>query len=241
MLRKRQPLAGWARKEESTLVNSTGLQINLERTLVRCRNVPASCTDETIHLVDEAVKIATRPSSPPASRSQLMAIVRPRSYLEAFPQEARGALLTEPLTEDLVVIYMVDLGGSARGAREIDLTAAGVRRDELATVARKNLEASLPRPPQKECSARNITMFATGNFYETSRLLLTDFWRDFAGKHQLVVSAPSADALVVACDLNQRGLHDLATMTGDLFEKADRGVSKALLGWTGSGWKPQTP
>lgn len=66
-------------------------------------------------------------------------------------------------------------GGSVRGATLDDLSNSGVSREALAATATRNLAAVLPvLPHQRQCAPHSTTVWATGNYYESSRLLLTD-------------------------------------------------------------------
>lgn len=242
MLLQRDPARGWSSREPLELTGGQ-LVVNLGRLWTLCRNAPAQCDAEVTHFLSEVVAVANRQRSAPATAQQLVAVVRPASYLDAMGNAAQRTL-SQAFTANLVIIYMVDQGGSVRGATAEDLSSSGVRREALAATAAQNLAAVLPvLPQQRECAPHSVSVWATGNYYESSRLLLTEYWNDVSegARRSIVVAAPAADALIVACDLNREELGRLAQAAGKISQTTDRPVSQSLLQWTANGWKELRP
>lgn len=216
--------------------------VHLERIRLHCQANPTSCSTEVAHFADEMIRISAEEGAEKTkpTPAQLTAIVRPASYLQSIPEAIRAATLSEPLVADIVVVYVVDQGGAVRGAKAEDLSATGVSRDTLPARVRTNLAAVLPVPAEKpNCDAPSIAVWATGNYYESSRLLLTDYWKDLAkGAHgSIVVAAPAADALMVACAVAPAELKKLAATVEAVWRASERPISKALLRWTADGWQ----
>ncbi len=242
-LRQREPGGGWAARGPLELVNAKGFVVSLERIAGQCENSPSQRDAELAHFLDEAIRISTQERPPPATADRLVAVIRPAAYLDRLPSGVRSKTLSEPLAADLWVIYVVDEGGAVRGANPDDLATAGVTREALAAVARENLASVLSgSAAQPACEPHSVTLVATGNYFESSRLLLTDFWKRLADRNRsVVVAAPAADALVIACDPDATELRKLSDGVAKMFQIAERPVSKSLLRWTGSGWEQLGP
>jgi uncharacterized protein YtpQ (UPF0354 family) len=230
----------WSIKEPLVLTNAKELIVNLERIWLQCRTAASTCEDDAAHFADEVVKIATRPAEPPATSRQLMAIVRPVSYLQQIPNDVRRDILSEPLTASLLVVYVVDQGGDVRSVKAADLSGTGVSQDALPATARLNVAAALSVPPvQLACETNSVTVLASGNYYESSRLLVDQFWRDLADRTRasVVVAVPAADALVVACNPDHTQLLKLSQFIDAVSAKGQPPLSRALLKWTPGGWQ----
>jgi len=171
-------------------------------------------------------------------------VVRPTSYFDGVPADVRAQSIFEPLAADLIVVYVFDEGGAVRGAQEKDLADVGLTRSELATSARRNLVARLLVPAgQPSCRPHALGVWSSGNYFESSRLLLSDFWQELSDSTHLpiVVAVPASDTLLVACDPTQTELTKLTGMVDQLSRNAARPISPLLLKWTPSGWQPFQP
>lgn len=240
---QRDARGGWGSSKPLNLSGGNGFAVNLERVWRGCASSAQWCDDELPNFVDEVIRIAARKEEPVAPRS-FFAIVRSKDYLESAPASVRAATLFEPFVADMIIVYVVDQGGSVRGAQTKDLAAIGIERRALPALAEQNLTQALPAlPADATCEPNSVTVWATGNYYESSRLLLSRFWKDFAARSQarLVVAVPASDALIVACDPAPVTLAKLAGGIAELSSKAERPLSQALLQWTATGWQPLKP
>ena len=240
LLRKGDPKGGWVSPQLLKLTNSSGLQVNLERVWGNCEVDDATCAPELEHVVSEVLKVATRPSSPKATSERLFAVVRPKGYFDGLPDDVRADSLVEPLAADLMVVYVIDEGGAVRGAKRDDLAGMGLTRDGVAEAARRNLVATLPLPAgPTDCRPHTVGLWSSGNYFESSRLLLSDFWRGMAERthRTIVAAAPAADTLIVVCDPTPEELTKLTGMVEKKAKQAARPVSNALLEWTPGGWQ----
>jgi uncharacterized protein YtpQ (UPF0354 family) len=243
LLKGSDPSGAWSRKEPLTLANARGLVVSLDRIWNGCQSHPDDCTSSTRHFVAEVVKVAAS-SRAKATASQFIPALRSKSYVEGMPPEGRAALLLEPFVADLVVVYVGDFGGSVRGLQASDLEASEVSREALPGVARKNIGATLsPVAELDQCNARGVKVWASGNYFESSRLLLSEPWTKLAelAHGSLLVTAPGADTLVVACDPDRAMLRELAATTEKLYRSAGRPLSRAVLKWSGGGWTESKP
>jgi hypothetical protein len=177
-----------------------------------------------------------------ALRAELTAVVRAASFVDTLPAAQRAKLISEPLEPGMVIVYMVDLHGAARLAEEGDLTASAVNREALRAVVEWNLSTALPLPPSLTCEPGTITELSHGNYFESSRLLVTKQWTDLAAaKGHVVVAAPRNDMLFVSCNPTPANIAQLSTSIRNLWPRADHPVSPALLSWAGSGWEELKP
>lgn len=239
-MRAGQPNAGWASAAPLKLTNQNGIQVNLERIWSHCEVEPGSCDVELKHLASEVLKLSARPNPLQATPERIFAVVRPASYFDSMPQDARAAALHEPLTADLMVLYVVDEGGAVRGATAADLTDVGLARGQLPAAARNNLVKVLPVPKdQPSCQPHAIGLWSSGNYFESSRLLLSEFWQQLAEQTHstIVAAAPSADALIVVCDPTPAELKRLNGTLEHMARMAARPLSTTLLKWTPAGWQ----
>ena len=240
MLRQGQPKGGWATPQLLTVTSSAGLVVNLERIWSLCESDSTTCDPELKHLVQEVLKVATRPASPKASPERLFAVIRPSGYFDGIPADVRAESLFEPLAADLMVVYVMDEGGAVRGAKTSDLADLGLGRGEVPAAARRNLGTALPVPKdQPDCRPHAIGLWSSGNYFESSRLLLSDYWQGMAQrtKRTIVAAAPAADSLVVVCDPTPEELAKLGKMLEQMARQAARPVSTTLLKWTPGGWQ----
>lgn len=234
----------WSIKETLVLTNAKKVIVNLERIWRQCSAAASTCEDDATHFADEVVKITTRPAEPPATAHQLMAIIRPASYLQQVPNDIRATILSEPLTASLLVVYVVDQGGDVRSMKAADLSGTGVSQDALPATARQNIAAALSvQPVQVACDTNSVTVLANGNYYESSRLLVDPFWRDLAARTHasIVVAVPAADALVVACNPDHAQLLKLSQFIDAVAAKGQPPLARALLEWTPGGWQEVRP
>jgi uncharacterized protein YtpQ (UPF0354 family) len=231
------PGSSWSSSEVLVLTNDEQWVVNLHRPWTSCRGKFEDCAEVVDHYVAEILKIAQRQAAGPASRSQLMAVIRPAGYLQELPEKVRAQVISEPFVADLLVLYVVDEGGAARGAKSEDLSASGTGREALSALARENLAGVLP--PLMKCERDSVVVLAAQNYYESSRLLLGAQWADLAAKAggSIVVAAPGNDVLVIACNPNPTVLGKLSAVALKLWQSADRPLSPSLFEWTGNGWR----
>ncbi len=232
------PDGGWTMTEPLTLTGRGELVVSLDRVWHVCRVHADECNREAEHFVNVTHDIASQ-TPVKATASAFVPLIRDRAYLDSLNADAKAALIAEPLAADLVVVYAVDLGESVRSAQARDLTDAGVSRSDLAATARRNLAAKLPNPKDDaDCKRGDVRLYATGNYFESSRLLLSDPWARLAAsaKGPLLAAVPGADVVVVACNPDKQTLAKLEQAIDGMLRIAQRPVSRALLEWTAHGW-----
>jgi len=171
-----------------------------------------------------------------AARARLRAVIRDQSFLEHLSEPVRATTISEPFVGHMVVLYLVDDQGAARGAQASDLADSGVTREALRAVVQWNLEHALVEP--LTCTSHAVSEPARHDYYESSRLLLDQQWAELAARAgTLVVAAPSNDTLFVACNPTPEVLQKLAVIVENTYPRAARPVSPSLLTWSKNGWR----
>jgi len=162
-------------------------------------------------------------------------VIRDQSFLELMSKSVRATTITEPFSGRMIIVYMVDDQGAARGAQEADLAEAGVTRESLRAVVEWNLAILLPHPVS--CTSHALGEPAHHDYYESSRLLLDKQWADLAAVGKVVVAAPSNDILFVACNPTPEILNKLTVLVQNSYPRTPRPVSPSLLTWSKEGWR----
>jgi uncharacterized protein YtpQ (UPF0354 family) len=171
-----------------------------------------------------------------ASRARLRAVIRDQAFLDHLSESVRAATISEPFSGRMVILYMVDDGGAARGAQAADLADSGITRDALRAVVEWNMAGLLET--KLSCTSHAVTEPAHHDYYESSRLLLDRQWADLAARAgTVVVAAPSNDTLFVACNPTPDILQKLSVVVQNTYPQATRQVSPSLLTWGSEGWK----
>jgi hypothetical protein len=170
-----------------------------------------------------------------AARARLRAVIRDQSFLEHLPESVRTTTITEPFSGRMLVLYVVDVRGAARGAQAADLAEAGVTREALRAVVEWNLASQLRDPVS--CASHAIGEPAHHGYYESSRLLLDKQWADLAAAGTVVVAVPSNDTLFVACNPTPEILRKLSVLVQNTYPHSPRPVSPSLLTWSKDGWR----
>jgi uncharacterized protein YtpQ (UPF0354 family) len=216
------------------------IRISLDRMWAVCQSDPPRCEGAMRDFVSKVVRTVASPEEP-ASRDRVVALVRPRAWLESVksaPEDKRP--LADPLVDELYVAYVVDMPQAVRSLSRTDLDALKLTRAELPSVARANLAARLGHvlDAMGNAKAGDVVVLATGNYFESSRLLLSDDWTALSSKlaQSIVVSVPASDAMIVAIGPSPEQLGKLSAVIGTLYEKAQRPVSRRLFRWNAGSW-----
>jgi hypothetical protein len=171
-----------------------------------------------------------------AARARLRAVLRDQASFDRSPESSNKTTISEPFAPRMLVLYMVDDQGAARGAQASDLAASGVTREALRAVVDWNLSTVLGAPVS--CTSHAVSEPAHRHYYESSRLLLDKQWAELAARAgTVVVAVPSNDTLFVACNPTKEVLQKLAVVVQNTFPHASRPVSASLLTWTRDGWR----
>jgi hypothetical protein len=187
-------------------------------------------------LVEQAAD--TRPAD-------LRVAVRSVRYIDDVIKSTAGnpeaAPIVRPIAGDIAMICVVDTPRAIRMLTHDDLTKLGLTEDQAITLGLNNV-AALLGPLSKAAEPVTPTIKATtGEFYNSSRLLLHDQWSDISkamGRH-LVVAVPSSEILVFG-----NGTTDgarIARIASGAARDASKPISDQLYHWTPTGWEVVTP
>jgi uncharacterized protein YtpQ (UPF0354 family) len=216
------------------------LRISLDRVWAGCQTSPPGCETDLRDFVSKAARTVTAEPSP-AAREQVVAVLRPRAYVDTIGGPSTSLAMIEPFVDDLYAIYVVDGPDSTRSLKPSDLESLKLTRDQVAPLAKTNLRQRLGDAAAAigEAKAGDVVVVQSGDaFFQSSRLLLTDEWAALSAKvgQPVVVAVPANDALIVAIGPNPRQIAKLSEGVVKLFGSASRPVSRRLFQWSAGGW-----
>src|ERR1019366_4970320 len=219
--------------------DKNALRISRDRIWAVCQANPDGCEAATRDFVTKSVR-TLRMRSQPAARDQIVAIVRPRAYVDRVGGPSAPNTLIAPLFDDLFVLYMVDLPGSLRSLATTELDALALDRGQLPALAVQNPATRLGHLSDALGNAAPgaFNVLRSGNVFESSRLLLGDEWAALATKvgKPVIVGAPSGDVLLVAIGPTGDQLASMRETVGKMFGAAQRPVSPRLYRWATNRW-----
>jgi hypothetical protein len=221
--------------------DKSDLRVSLVRIWMGCQSKPAACEVNLRDFVSKNVKILTTPE-PPVSREQVVAVLRPRAYVDVIGGPSTSMVMLEPFVDDLYVIYMVDLPDATRALRPADLDALKLTRGQLAPLARANLLQRVGDPGAAIGEAKPGVTVVTqmgDAFFQSSRLLLTDGWAALSAKlaQPIVVAVPANDAMFVDIGPSPADIEKLGKAVTKIFGSAERPVSPRLFRWNAGRWE----
>jgi uncharacterized protein YtpQ (UPF0354 family) len=218
-----------------------GAIVSLDRIWRDCANSPATCDNMLRHFIHVVAQTLTQGSVPAARLEQLMPALRPRAYVDEIRRSGRAEVLAEPFVGDIYVVYFVDSAERVRGVMNADLVALNLKASDLPAVTKRNLDDKLKqlRAPATPVRPNEVTILATGNFYESSRLLQSETWADFARgrKEMLLAAAPASDVLLFTLAPPADSGATFAKAVEIVFERAPKALSRTVLRWTDRGWQ----
>jgi uncharacterized protein YtpQ (UPF0354 family) len=96
---------------------------------------------------------------------------------------------------------------------------------------------------QKTKLLRGKVTVISGDFYNSSRILLHDSWRRIAKRMHgdLIVAVPGTDLLVYGKSETAEDTQALRTVVALIAQQAHRQISLTLLRWTETGWDVVAP
>jgi len=155
-------------------------------------------------------------------RTRVVPVIKDRPWLD----EIRGKVLAqtpnapdlavEDFNRELVIVYALDDPNRMRYLTTEDLT--GIARDDLRTLALKNLIRIMPKIEMR--SDGNVSMMTAGGDYGASLLLLDNVWTDgqVKVKGDIVVAIPARDVVLVTGSQNRTGLKQMREAVAKLAE-----------------------
>ena len=187
-------------------------------------------------------------SDTPIKPGDIRAVVRGAAYAEMVRKLAANgadhAGIVRPVAGDVWMICVVDRPHGISPLNHGELAKLGLTEDQAIALALKNLAANLPPLQADTHILKDVgLMFAAGNFYESSRMLLHDSWSEMSNAMHghLVVAVPNPDFLIYG---NGTGNGDRIALGGfaqTVLEKADKPITAQLFQWTPTGWEVVKP
>ncbi len=168
-------------------------------------------------------------------KNRITPVIKDRPWISEIREEmkARGATnfpenVFDELNEDLVVVYAEDSPKNLRFLNAEDLASAGVKKEEIRSLAIRNLKKLLP--PIKAEGGNGVFMFTAGGDYEASLILFDDIWksRKIDVKGEFVVAVPSRDVLLVTGTGDPAGIAKLKDMVSKISSEAPYRISPHL-------------
>jgi len=174
-------------------------------------------------------------------RPDLLPVVRSRAHFELNNLESGIplGLPYEVLGEHFGVGIVYDLPEAMRSIPQASFDAWGVTFYEALEAAMGNL-LSLPGKFICPESGEGVYLSATGDNYDSSRLLITDAIRHFQVKGDHIAMIPNRENLIVAGSEDVEGLAGMAKMASMALGEP-RPISGLALRLEGDGWIPWLP
>ena len=144
-------------------------------------------------------------------------------------------------------LWIIGVKATPRGAvylRMRDLAPIKLSPDEAFVLAAKNLQAALqPLAGVALGAARGGVHHMTGDFYESSRLMLHDAWASDAREldFQLMIAVPMPDVVLFGNASSQSAISAMGMVAHNMLDRAPEPISATLLRWTPTGWEVLHP
>jgi uncharacterized protein YtpQ (UPF0354 family) len=238
---RRQPLAGQAvTVKEPLTLEVGGLQANLDRVFSFCRTNAEQCQTEIDRYGKSVAQVIKDMNAPPEKDAVRLA-VRPIAYVQQMKSAVGASVQTWPLTDDLVIIPMLDSSRTSRTLAQTDFKQLGLNPEQVYQLGRANLDRTL-QPLMKQARVAKSGQIGqlSGDAYESSRLALHDSWVPLveAQAGVLIVAAPAKDAVFYIGEDTPQAIDALRTLVKNVMRKVPNPLSASLLRWTKAGWEP---
>jgi uncharacterized protein YtpQ (UPF0354 family) len=224
---------------DATDTDKHDLRVSLDRVWSACQDDPAHCEDTARSFVKKVVDTVETPAAK-ATREQVVAVLRPRAYFDSVGGPLAAGAVVEPFVGDLYVTYVVDLPQAVRSLSAADMSSLGLTRTDLPSLARTNLARRLGSSVDLLAATKpgNMSVVQTGNYFESSRLLLTDDWAALATKlgRPMFAAVPANDVLILALAPTAEQLAKLRGAVQGLYASSDRPVSPQVYRWDAGRW-----
>lgn len=179
--------------------------------------------------------------------ADIRVVVRGTAYVEDVARSTAGMPEAAPVVRsvagDIAMICVVDQPRGFKMLSHADLVKLNLSEDQAIALGLKNVAASLPPLVSVTEDAKQVGFkMASGDFYESSRMLLHDSWAETSkamGGH-LVVAVPQSDMLVYS-DGGGNGVTAVGAFARYVVAKAQKPISSSVFHWTPTGWEVAKP
>ena len=227
----------------------SGTHTNLDRMWKFCQNNADRCVGALDDFVGRMAETATQ-VAPPPEPAAIRIVVRPTRDLEATLLQIRQASPDKPmpitgrLSGDMSWMMVLDMPQAVHSMSAHDLAKLGLTQDQAYVRGLANLAGELkPFAGAAPLPAGGRIGVISGNYYESSRLLLHDAWKDLADRMvgPLLVAVPGANIVLYGDGGWPNMQADLAAAAHRAALQNEKPLSTQLLKWTAAGWEPVTP
>lgn len=221
---------------QDTQASETFLLGNLFRIL---SNDPTERANQVVEFVRNSIALAVTELDP-SQQSRVLPVIRDATFLESLPTSpsTEESTIVDSLTDDLRVLYVLDLPNRYRYLQASDLEGLGVARERLTQLAQDNLSA-LAVDLQVQAVGPVYLLTLDGN-YESSVLLLDSVWDQIAQQlaAEPVVAIPARDLVLFASPHDSAVLASLREMAAKYERESGYAISASLLQRAAGSWKP---
>ena len=181
------------------------------------------------------------------SRDAIIPIVKDRGWLEEIRQsmlrmgvEKPQDKVYEDLNEEIVVVYAIDTPSNIAYLDPDGLQELGVEREELRSLAVRNLRGLLPRIEVHR--GDQVSMITADGNYEASLLLFADLWEREREKLRgdPVAAVPARDLLLFADSADAEAIARLAQLAMKMHQEATYALTGKLFVLRDGRWLPWT-
>lgn len=161
-----------------------------------------------------------------------------RESMRAMGSEGQQDHVHESLNDDLVVVYAIDTPSNIAYLNSDELDKLGVRREDLRTLAVRNLRGLLPGIEVQR--GEKLSMVTADGNYEASLLLFSDLWaRESERMRGVPVAAvPARDLLLFADSADADAVAQLRDIAAKARAEATYGLTDRVFLLGESGWQP---
>jgi len=224
-------------------VTKTHLQITLHNVADHCRRDPEKCDQEVTTFV--ANFIATvKEMSTPIQKFELRVVVRSAEYVESARHRLAGRpdsdFVARQFVGGLWALLVADSAHAIKSVSAQNLAPLGLSADAAMSLGEQNVAAELgPLNTAIHELPPNGVGYINGNFYNSSRLLLHDDWKELSKSmnDHLVVAVPANDIVVYAAAGDPIALDAIGIMVKAVGMKSVRPLSGTLFKWVPGGWE----
>ncbi|ANN68838.1 DUF1444 family protein [Bordetella bronchialis] len=170
-------------------------------------------------------------------RAAILPVVKTRMWLTASTRQLQSAgagdgerFVAEPLTQDLMTVYVEDRPDAMSYVAPDHLADLGLAREALPPLARENLRRLLPQLTiEGEDGCYGVRL--DGN-YDASLVFLTDEWRDRVEiEGDPVVAIPAREELLVCGTKDRHGQNRIRNIAAHIMARSPYGLSAMLYVW----------
>ena len=157
---------------------------------------------------------------------------------EDAEDDESGGHVHEALNDELIVVYAIDTPSNIAYLDSGELEGLGVRREDLRSLAVRNLRGLLPGIEIQRGDKLSMVV-ADGN-YEASLLLFADLWARESERMRgaPVAAVPARDLLLFADSADADAVAQLRQLAAKARAEASYGLTDRVFVLNESGWQP---